>query len=74
MKVTVDLDSAGEDALQHHLDTGYAVQSYVRAALKFFAHARAREKEGNIVGFGSKDRFKTYNTEMSTSHYLGGEE
>lgn len=74
MKITIELDSEGQDALQYHLDTGYKIQNYLKAALRYFSQARKRENEGNIVGFGNKDRFKTYNTEMNTQRYLDGEE
>lgn len=57
-------------ALQQHLDNGIAMQTYVKAALRFYNFMLAKEKDGNAIGFGEKNRFKQYNNEISPKNYL----
>lgn len=70
MKIYINLDEEIQPALQRHLESGESVQEYIRAALRFFNDAMKNEQTGYIIGFGHKDRFKQYNTEMSPTQYL----
>lgn len=71
MKVTIDFESEIDKAVQHHLDFGDpSVRDYVRAAVKFFNDMLKAEDTGNLVGFGNKSTFKSYNTEVSPGSYL----
>ena len=74
MKVTIEFDEELADALQTHLDGGPAVQTYIKAALKFFRDMRRAESKGSVsVGYGDKTRFSTYNTIVSPTDYLNEE-
>ena len=73
MKISLTFsDEELAPALQRHLDDGTTMQSYVRAAVRFFNKLLAEEKAGSAVGYGNKDRFKTYNTQCSPEYYLSG--
>lgn len=69
-KVTITFGDEIQPALQEHLDGSLAVQTYVRAALRFFNEVLKREREGKAVGYGERNRFSTYNTELSPGQYL----
>jgi hypothetical protein len=71
MRIKLDLDEELQIAIQEHLDGGVSVQNYVRAALRYFNAMRDYERSGNICGFGNKSSFRSYNTEVSPSAYLG---
>lgn len=71
MKIMINFEEEEiQQALQNHFDTGKPVQAYVKAALNYFDEMLKAEKSGNRCGFGSKERFATYNTEVSPSVYL----
>lgn len=74
MTIKVDFeDEELSDALQLHLNEGTRMQTYIKAAIRYFNVMRKKELEGSKCGYGDKDRFKTYNTEESPSAYLSGE-
>lgn len=69
MKVTIDFDEEIQPAIQQHLDGGISVSGYVRAAVNYFSEMLRAESGGNKCGFGNKDRFTQYNTEVSPKSY-----
>lgn len=74
MKVTVNFGDEIDDVIQEHLDNGTHVQNYIRQAVRFFNTMRKLEKKGSVIGFGNKDWFRKYNTEVSPEGYLEGKE
>lgn len=75
MTVKIDFEQSDiEPAIQRHLDGGGGVRDYIVAAVRYFNAARKAEENGSMMGYGNPDRFKTYNTELSTSTYLAGDD
>lgn len=74
MTVKIDFEQRDiEPALQMHLDGGIAVRAFIVAAVRYFNEAIEVEKGGaQIMGYGQKDRFRSYNTVMSPNEYLTG--
>lgn len=71
MKVTIDFETDELQAfIQDHLETGIKIQTLIRAAVCYYQTMRIIEKGGHMCGYGSKDRFKQYNTEVSPAKYL----
>lgn len=75
MKVTINFyDEELESALQLSLDGSGTVQNYIRAAMRYFNIMKMNEDRGKVCGFGEKERFKTYNTEISPKTFLNNED
>lgn len=72
MKITIEVDNELEHALELHLAHGVSMQTYTKAALRFFRDMYTQEVGGKTVGFGDKGRFTNYNTEASPKRYLSG--
>lgn len=73
MKVTVDFeDDEIQKFIQEHLNSGIKIQTLIRAACVYFQTMRVMEESGNLCGYGDKQRFKQYNTEVSPEKYLQG--
>lgn len=73
MKITVEMEDELNHALELHLQNGLPMQIYLRAAVRFFRDAYKQENDKDMtVGFGRKDNFARYNTEMSPKKYLAG--
>ena len=74
MKITIECNSCLDKAVQLHLDKGIAVQAYVKAALAFFNDLLEQEEKNNkMIGYGDKNKFASYNTEVSSSLYLNNQ-
>ncbi len=65
MKITLEIDEEIQEAVQNHLNGGISVQKYILCALQFFNDMKKIEESGKMVGYGEKERFKTYNKEVS---------
>lgn len=70
MKITINIDSELEHALELHLETGISLQDYTKAALRFYRDMFKLETSGKSVGYGDNSRFSSYNTEVSPKRYL----
>lgn len=70
MKVTITFQEEIQPAVQRHLEQGTSVQDYVRAAVNYFNEMLKVEESGCKCGYGNKDRFTSYNTEVSPSKIL----
>ena len=70
MKITLDLDEEIKPAIELHLAEEILVQSYIKAALRFFNTMYQLELKGNSIGYGDKTRFSSYNTVVSPKNYL----
>jgi hypothetical protein len=74
MKITIECDNELDYAIQLHLEENISVQKFVKAAIKFYTALFKLERNGkHLIGFGAKERFKTYNTEFSPKEFLDGE-
>lgn len=71
MKVTINFEDGLIDKfVQEHLETGVSVSNLVVASIAYFQAMREIEQNGNVCGYGDKQRFRQYNTEISPAAYL----
>lgn len=74
MQIKIEIDEELQPALQYHLETGIAMQEYIKCALAFFNFLKEVEDSGEkTIGYGDKSRFKSYNSEVSPNAYLRGQ-
>ena len=75
MKVTIEFGEEIAPVIQEHLDGETSVQTYVRAAVRYFNRIRQETKDGKKkAGVGDASRFGAYNTTIDPGAFLRGEE
>lgn len=70
MRITVEIpDELASPMIQEHLDSGRAVQDYIKSAVAFYTYCKTVEQAGEAIGTGEPSRMRSYHRVIQTKEF-----